>query len=77
MSAVINSTNAAFVALVDRGVDYQDGVALEPTLEELRAAWPFIEQYEGNAESREQYWLPLARRQLVRLARELGYDAVF
>jgi hypothetical protein len=65
------------VALVDRGVDYPDCVALKPTLEELHAAWPFIEQYEGNAESREQYWLPLARRQLTRLAQELGYDAVF
>jgi hypothetical protein len=65
------------VALVDRGIDYQDCVALKPTLEQLRAAWPFVEQYEGNAESREQYWLPLARRRLTRLAKELGYDAVF
>jgi hypothetical protein len=65
------------VALIDRGIDYPDCVALAPTLEELHAAWPFIEQYEGNAESREQYWLPIARRQLARLAKELGYDAVF
>jgi hypothetical protein len=65
------------VALVDRGIDYQDCVALNPSLEELRAAWPFVEQYEGNADSREKYWVPLARRQLTRLAMELGYDAVF
>jgi hypothetical protein len=65
------------VALVDRGIDYQDCVALNPTLEQLRAAWPFVEQYEGNADSREPYRLPLARRQLTRLAKELGYDAVF
>ena len=64
------------VALVDRGIDYQDCVALNPTLEELRAAWPFVE-YEGNADSREKYWVPLARRQFTRLAKELGYDAVF
>jgi hypothetical protein len=65
------------VALVDRGIDYQDCVALNPSLEELRAAWPFVEQYEGNADSRDKYWVPLARRQLTRLAKELGYDAVF
>jgi hypothetical protein len=65
------------VALVDRGIAYQDCVALNPSLEELRAAWPFVEQYEGNADSREKYWVPLARRQLTRLAKELGYDAVF
>lgn len=65
------------VALVDRGTDFEDCVALAPTLTELRAAWPFIEQYEGNAESREQYWIPLAHRQLNRLAAELGFDAVF
>lgn len=29
------------------------------------------------ADSREKYWVPLARRQLTRLAKELGYDAVF
>jgi hypothetical protein len=65
------------VALVDRGTDFADCVALAPTLEELRAAWPFVAQYEGNPESREGYWLPLARRQLARLAKERGYDAVF
>lgn len=65
------------VALIDRGTDYLDCVALAPTAEELRAAWPFVAQYEGNEESREVYWLPLARRQLGRLAKELGYDVVF
>jgi hypothetical protein len=64
-------------ALVDRGIDYQDCVALNPSLAELRAAWPFVEQYEDNADSREKYCVPLARRQLMRLAKELGYDAVF
>lgn len=64
------------VALVDRGTDYQDCVALAPTAEELRAAWPFVVNYEGNAESRDGYWTPLARRQLARLAKELGYDVV-
>lgn len=65
------------VALIDRGTDYGDCVALAPTLDELRAAWPFIANYEGNPESLEVYWLPLARRQLARLGKELGYDAVF
>ena len=66
------------VALVDRGIDYQDCVALKPSLEELRAAWPFVEHYyEGNPDSREKYGVQLARRQLTRLAKELGYDAVF
>jgi len=64
------------VALVDRGTDYQDCVALAPTADELRAAWPFVADYEGNPESREGYWVPLARRQLARLAKELGYDVV-
>src|SRR5665811_1855925 len=41
------------VALIDRGTDYQDCLALAPTLEQLRDAWPFVAQYEGNAESRE------------------------
>jgi hypothetical protein len=49
------------VALLDRGIDYQDFVALRPTLAQLRAAWAFVEQYEGNPESGEKYWLPLAR----------------
>jgi hypothetical protein len=65
------------VALVDRGTDYQDCLALAPTLEQLRAAWPFVSQYEANSDSRETYWLPLARRQMSRLAKELGYDAIF
>lgn len=64
------------VALIDRGVDYLDCVALRPTRVELERAWPFVAQYEGNAESREVYWLPLARRQLIRLGKELGYDVV-
>lgn len=64
------------VALVDRGTDYQDCVALAPTAEDLRAAWPFVAQYEGNPESRDGYWLPLPRKQLARLAKELGHDVV-
>jgi hypothetical protein len=65
------------VALVDRGIDFADCVALAPSRQELEAAWPFVAQYEGNPESREVYWLPLARRQMQRLGKELGYDAVF
>ncbi|MCG8556267.1 MAG: DUF6036 family nucleotidyltransferase [Proteobacteria bacterium] len=65
------------VALVDRGVDYEDCIALRPTLDELRRAWPFVEQYEGNDESREVYWIPAAKRQMQRLCEELGLDGVF
>jgi hypothetical protein len=65
------------VALVDRGTDYDDCVALQPTVAELHSAWPFIEQYEGNEESRVGYWVPLAKKQLNRLAKELGHDVVF
>jgi hypothetical protein len=65
------------VAMIDRGQDYQDCVALRPSLEDLRRALPFVEQYEGNADSREKYWIPLARKQLTRLARDLGYNANF
>jgi hypothetical protein len=65
------------VTLVDRGTDYADCVALAPTLAELTAVWPFVAQYEGNPDSRERYWLPMARRQLRRLGKELGYDAIF
>jgi hypothetical protein len=64
------------VALVDRGLDYSDCLALLPTQVELEQAWPFVAQYEGNPESRDAYWLPLARRQLMRLATELGYDVI-
>jgi len=64
------------VALIDRGTDYADCVALQPTQDELQAAWPFVADYEGNAESREVYWIPLARKQLTRLGKELGYDVV-
>jgi hypothetical protein len=49
---------------------------LSPTRAELEQAWPFVAQYEGDADSREVYWLPLARRYLTRLAQELGYDVV-
>jgi hypothetical protein len=65
------------VGLVDRGTDFDDWVVLRPTSEELRSAWPFVEQYEGNEESRSGYWIPLAKRQLNRLAKELGEDVVF
>lgn len=64
------------VALVDRGIDYKDCVALAPSADDLRAAWPFIVQYEGNDDSREVYWIPTARRALGRLAKELGLDVV-
>jgi hypothetical protein len=50
------------VALVDRGTDYQDCVALQPTTAELQAAWPFVQDYEANVESRDTYWIPLAKR---------------
>lgn len=65
------------VALIDRGTDYRDCVALKPTTSELRAAWPFVQDYEGNTESREVYWIPLAKRQLDRLCKELGIDGIF
>lgn len=65
------------VALVDRGTDYQDCVALKPTAEELQTAWSFVQAYEGNPESREVYWIPLAKRQLARLSEELGIDGLF
>lgn len=64
------------VALVDRGTDFADCVALRPSAEELRNAWPFVVAYEGNDESRALYWIPVARRQLTRLARELELDVV-
>lgn len=64
------------VALIDRGQDYADCVAMAPTPEQLQRAWPFIVQYEGNEESRQVYWIPAARRQLERLAKELGYVVV-
>ncbi len=64
------------VALVDRGIDYKDCVALAPSADDLHAAWPFIVQYEGNDDSREVYWIPTARRALGRLAKELGLDVV-
>ena len=65
------------VALIDRGQDYEDCKALRPTAQQLKEAWPFVEQYEGNPESREKWWIPLAKKQLNRLARDLGYSAVF
>jgi hypothetical protein len=37
------------VALVDRSLDYQVCVALKPSLDEPRAAWPFVEQYSTKA----------------------------
>lgn len=64
------------VALIDRGTDFDDCVALEPTAEDLVAAWPFVAEYQGNPESRVQYWIPLARMQMERLAKRLGYDVV-
>jgi hypothetical protein len=64
------------VALIDRGFDYADCVAIAPTLDELQRAWPFVVQYEGNEESRQVYWIPVARRQFERLGKELGYDVV-
>lgn len=65
------------VALIDRGTDYGDCLALRPTTSELHEAWSFIEQYEGNEESREVYWIPTAKRQLNRLCEELGINGIF
>lgn len=61
------------VAMVDRGVDFGDCVALAPTAEELAEAWPFVANYEANPESREVYWVPRARAYYVKLADELGH----
>jgi hypothetical protein len=33
------------VALIDRGTDFDDCVALGPSAEELVAAWPFVAEY--------------------------------
>lgn len=65
------------VALVDRGTDYEDCVALSPTTAELKAAWPFVVQYEANPESREVFWIPTARKQFNRLVEALGIDGIF
>lgn len=61
------------VALVDRGTDLEDCIALAPSPEELAAAWPFVVAYEGNPESREVFWIPRARAYYARLAQELGH----
>ncbi len=64
------------VALVDRGTDYADCVALAPSAAELQECWPFVRDYEGNPESREVYWIPAARRQFARLCKELDVNAL-
>ena len=61
------------MALVDRGTDYQDCLALRPTAEELAQAWPFVAAYEANEESREVFWLPRARAFYAKLGAELGH----
>lgn len=62
------------VALVDRGTDFDDCVALAPSPEELAAAWPFVAAYEGNEESREAFWIPRARAFYAKLSVELRHD---
>ena len=61
------------VALVDREEDFDDCVALAPTADELRDAWPFVEQYEGNEEVRAVYWVPKAQALYAQLAKALGH----
>jgi hypothetical protein len=61
------------VALVDRGEDLGDCIALAPTPQELQAAWPFVEQYEGNEEVRRVYWIPKAQAAYAEIARTLGH----
>lgn len=60
-------------ALVDREEDLDDCIAMAPTAAELKAAWPFLEQYEGNAEVRRVYWIPKARAALAEIAEALGH----
>ena len=62
------------VALVDREEDLGDCIAMAPSVAELDAAWPFVEQYEGNAEVREVYWIPKARAHYAQLMKALGHD---
>ena len=61
------------VAMIDRGTDLGDCIALAPTAAELDEAWPFVVNYEGNEESRETYWIPRARAFYEKLARELRH----
>ena len=61
------------VALVDRGTDLGDCIALAPTEDEPAAVWPFVANYEGNPESREVYWIPRAKAFYAKLAEELGH----
>lgn len=61
------------VALVDREEDLQDCIAMAPTPDELAAAWPFVEQYEGNWEVRAVYWIPKARAAFAEIGRALGH----
>ena len=61
------------VALIDRGTDLGDCIALAPTAAELEAVWPFVSNYEGNAESREVYWIPRAKAFYAKLAEELAH----
>ena len=61
------------VALIDRGTDLSDCIALAPTAKELNEVWPFVANYEGNVESREVYWIPRAKAFYAKLAEELGH----
>jgi len=61
------------VALMDREEDLQDCIAMAPTPEELAAAWPFVQQYEGNQEVREVYWIPKARAAYAEIRKALGH----
>lgn len=63
------------VATVDREQDLDDCIALAPTAQELQDAWPFVEQYEGNDEVRQVYWIPKARAVYAEIAQALGHGA--
>ena len=62
------------MALVDREEDLEDCIAMAPTADELKEAWPFVQQYEGNEEVRQVYWIPKARAAYAEIAKALGHD---
>ena len=55
-------------ALVDRSIDLEDCVALEPTADELVECVPWLEQQDGNDE-----WPAYVRDTLANLGRRLGH----
>jgi hypothetical protein len=56
-------------ALVDRNIDLPDCVALAPTLDELNALLPWLDEQDGN-----EQWPEYVRVMLGQLAQELGYE---